>query len=344
MSNKTTETDRKATATDVAKLAGVSKWTVSRAFTPSASISERSREKVLSAASQLGYKPNLLARGLSKKQSNIIGLVVDNFENPHKLMMLNQVSLQLQQQGKTAMMLNISDPTNVSQMLTQADQFQVDGLIFLGTAITDELLQLARDIQHIPLVVLGRSSDIADINVVSTDDQLAGQQIAQLMLEQGYQRFAFISGPQSQSTWLGRFESFRHRLQEHQLDVEVHLAAGQYHRERGFAVMDEYLREVGSDHCQAVFCENDILAIGCMDAIKRHGCEIAVVGFDDIELANSESFQLTSYRQPLSKMVEQALQLIAQSQEGVNKTFAGELVLRRSHLPHSESKAPIVKE
>ena len=74
--------------------------------------------------------------------------------------------------------------------------------------------------------------------------------------------------------------------------------------------MDSYLIDHGDDHVEAIFCENDILAIGALDAIKKHGKKIAVVGFDNIELANATSFALTSYRQPLNLMVAQALKVI----------------------------------
>jgi len=323
--------ERKATASDVAKLAGVSKWTVSRAFTPAASISDNSREKVLKAAQDLGYKPNLLARGLSKNKSNIVGIVVDNFENPHKLMLLNEVTSQLQRHGKTAMVLNISNANSSASALTQADQFQVDALIFLGAYITEELLQLALTIKHIPFVVVGRSADANNIKVISTDDSTAGKDIARLLLAQGFSRFGFMSGPESQSTWLARFEGYKDYLAQHNHSISALLKAGKYDRSRGFAVMDCYLTEKTEEHIDAIFCENDILAIGAIDAIKKHNKNIAVVGFDNIELANAPSFLLTSYRQPLDKMVAQALKVIEDPSNAMSQQLPGKLILRDSH-------------
>ena len=89
----------KVTASDVALLAGVSKWTVSRAFTSGASISPASLKRVKKAAQELGYRPNLLARSLTQKRSNIVGLVVDEFTNPNILLVLNEVTSQLQRKG-----------------------------------------------------------------------------------------------------------------------------------------------------------------------------------------------------------------------------------------------------
>lgn len=98
----------KATASDVAEKAGVSKWTVSRAFTPGASISDSARDSVLAAAAELGYRPNLLARSLSQKRTHIIGVAIDEMKNPHSMMMLDMVTKQLQTRGYMALLLNIT--------------------------------------------------------------------------------------------------------------------------------------------------------------------------------------------------------------------------------------------
>ncbi|MDU3785582.1 MAG: LacI family DNA-binding transcriptional regulator, partial [Serratia marcescens] len=102
----------KATASDVAEKAGVSKWTVSRAFTPGASISDSARESVLAAAAELGYRPNLLARSLSQKRTHIIGVAIDEMKNPHSMMMLDMVTKQLQTRGYMALLLNITAGEN----------------------------------------------------------------------------------------------------------------------------------------------------------------------------------------------------------------------------------------
>lgn len=112
----------KATASDVAEKAGVSKWTVSRAFTPGASISDSARESVLAAAAELGYRPNLLARSLSQKRTHIIGVAIDEMKNPHSMMMLDMVTKQLQTRGYMALLLNITAGENYRAVMAMADQ------------------------------------------------------------------------------------------------------------------------------------------------------------------------------------------------------------------------------
>ncbi|WP_243662589.1 LacI family DNA-binding transcriptional regulator [Plasticicumulans lactativorans] len=327
---------RKVTASDVAKRAGVSKWTVSRAFTEGASISPEAQERVLQVAAELGYRPNLLARSLTKKRTGIVGLVVDELENPNLFPILNEVTNQLQRKGYMSMLLNITSEHSDGSTLSLADQFQVDGLIFLGTLLNDELVQLAQDIRHIPLIVLYRNCDYPNIQVVATDGYRAGRDIAGLFIEQRFRRIGYMLGPFSQSTQLKRLEGFRDGLKEQGLEVEVILEARHYQRDCGFQALARYLDLTAPDaRIEALFCENDILAIGALDALRARSDAIrmGVVGFDDIELAASPCYDLTTYRQPLELLVPEAIRRLTAEGEPAPKFLApGQLVRRSSHL------------
>ena len=329
------ESARKVTASDVAEKAGVSKWTVSRAFTSGAYISPDSRKRVMKVAEQLGYRPNLLARSLTKKRSNMVGLVVDEFTNLNILPVLNEVTRQLQRKGYSTMLLNINADHGYKPALLLADQFQVDGVIFLGATLPDEFVHLIKEIRHIPLIVLYRDSKIPGVQVLSTDDYLAGEQIATLLLEQGYKRLGYMAGPPSGSTQLKRVDGFSAALAEHGLELELRLDAGSYQRQRGYEVLMDYLgRSQAEDRVDAIFCENDNLAIGALDALREFGrADLAIVGFDDIELAASASYNLTTYRQPFERLATEAITRLERGDtEGSWFVAPGQLVLRRSHL------------
>lgn len=332
----TEETKRKITASDVARLAGVSKWTVSRAFTEGAPISPLARESVLKAAAELGYRPNLLARSLTTRRTNIVGLVVDEMENPNILQVLDGVTRRLQQRGYMSMLLNITSDDSQYSALSLADQFQVDGLIFLGTLLNDELLQLAQDIRNIPLIVLYRNSDNPNIQVVTTDGFQAGVEIAALFAEQGYRQIGYMAGPHSESTQLKRMEGFRDGLAAQGLELGAVLQAGHYQRLSGFRAMNRYLDATPPEaRIEAIFCENDILAFGALDAMRTRSESIsmAVVGFDDIELAATPCYDLTSFSQPLDILVNEAIRRLTSEDRSPSRFLApGKLVLRSSHL------------
>jgi DNA-binding LacI/PurR family transcriptional regulator len=324
---------KKITASDVAERAGVSKWTVSRAFTPGASISESAKARVLKAAEELEYQPNLLARSLSKQRSNLVGVVVDEIENPNLGLILNRITNALQDAGFLSVVLNISKHDHTQKLLNQAAQFQVDALIFLGTILKDELVSYAQKIQHIPLIVMYRNASDSRLQVVSTDGFQAGQEIATCFIQQGCTHFGYLAGPQSETTKLRRQEGFSEALEEAGFTLNTVLPAEHYRREEGYKAMLAYLEATpANNRLDALFCENDILAIGAMDALHDSGETMAIIGFDDIELAASSRYQLTTYRQPIERLIKETLKRIQHPEYAPDRFLAkGELILRHSH-------------
>lgn len=327
---------KKITAKDVAARAGVSKWTVSRAFTEGASVAPDVKKIVRAIATEMGYTPNLLARSLSKRSTQMIGLVVDELDNPNQLRTLNETTRQLQAQGYSTLLLNISPEYSPATALRLADQFQVDGIIFLGTTLTNELIQFAQKIKHIPLVVILRNSGEADIPYVSTDGYAAGAEIADLFIAQNYRRIGYMAGPLSERTELRRMEGFRDRLKEKGIALTTVMEAAHYRREEGMQALLRYMEATPrANRLEAIFCENDILAIGAIDALVLSNAQnkIAIVGFDDIELANAPSYNLTTFRQPIEYLVKEAIRRIVEQDmvERQSLMAPGTLVIRASH-------------
>ena len=325
----------KATASDVAAKAGVSKWTVSRAFTPGASISDKARESVLAVAKELGYRPNLLARSLSQKRTHIIGVVIDELKNPHSMLMLDEVTRQLQARGYLALMLNITGE-NYRSVMSLADQLQVDGILFLGTALTPELVAIAEDMHNVPLVQVCRNTTGQDIDVVNIDGYQAGRVIARLLTQQDYQRFGYMAGPGSEDGHLQRKEGFRDELLSQGLTLSHELKTEHYDRQLGYQAMQHYLlKTAASERFEALCCENDILALGATAALRDTApkTHIAIVGFDDIDEAAAPGWQLTTYSQRLDLLIAEALNRLLLGQTAENNDWRqGELRIRRSHL------------
>ncbi len=322
---------KKATASDVAMLAGVSKWTVSRAFMPGASISDKARDKVMSIAKELGYRPNLLARSLVKKKTHIIGVVIDELKNPHTLMILNEATQQLQRRGYMALILNITDGEPYRSVMTQADQLQVDGILFLGTILSAQLITMVEEMYHIPLIQVCRNTNAQGIDVIGIDGFSAGKQIAELLVAQGFQRFGYMQGPDTPTSHLLRKEGFEAGLQQAGFQIDVLLKAGSYDRVRSWHAMDEFLQR--QEPLEALFCENDVLALGALEALRAANRKMAVVGFDDIEEASAPSCQLTTFSQRIDRLIAEALNRLIDGRANPDESWRnGELRLRRTHL------------
>lgn len=327
---------KKVTAQEVAARVGVSKWTVSRAFTEGASVAGEVRTRVLQIASEMGYTPNLLARSLSRRSTQLVALVIDELENPNQLRTLNETTRQLQARGYSTLLLNVSPEYSPATALSLADQFQVAGIIFLGTTLQHELVQFAQHVKHIPLVVILRNSDQVDIPFVSTDGYAAGKEIADLFVAEGHSRMGYMAGPMSERTEVRRMEGFRDRLSERGIKLTTIMKTTHYRREDGMQALLRYLEETPrARRLEALFCENDILAIGAMDALVVANAQhkIAIVGFDDIEMASAPSYQLTTFRQPIEYIVSEAIRRIVDPDNSIRDSLMapGTLVIRASH-------------
>ncbi|MDC0611756.1 LacI family transcriptional regulator [Vibrio sp.] len=336
MSDDITIKKSKATAKDVALRAGVSKWTVNRAFTKGASISKSTMEKVLKASEELGYRPNLLARSLSKKRTNIVGIVVDQLKNPNIAPVLDEITTQLQNNGFMALLLNISNKHSYESVLRLADQFQVDGLLYSGTVLSDELISLARDKHNIALVQMFRNSLNPDIQVVTSNGYAGGQEVAHLLFNQGYQRFGYLKGPDTDTRELLRLDGYRDYLNAQKIEVDTVIVAGQYEYHRAYDEMVRYLNNTSTDLLiDALFCENDILALGAIDALRDHPSHhhIGIVGYDDMNLSDVTAYQLTTYSQPRADIISRSIKrLLKPDLENNKELLRGKLVRRKSHL------------
>ncbi|MFK0208253.1 LacI family DNA-binding transcriptional regulator [Agrobacterium sp. NPDC090283] len=328
---------KRATAKQVAEAAGVSKWTVIRAFTPGASITDESKRKVLETAAALNYTPNLLARSLATNSTGQVAVFVDDFSNPQKLPFLEALTEKLQAAGLVVMLININNHFDHVNALLHADQRQVDAIVLFGTAFRDETLtdlQLGHGMP--PMFVLARDSQIEGVPAVVCDAELALREIVDHLHAKGYKRPGFMSGAPALSTALRRRHHFTEFWASKGVTEIALLSAEKYSAEAGATSVREYLsRTAADDRVDVLMCENDILAMGAMDEIRgkfglRVPEDIAVVGFDNYELGGSFAYGLTTYEQPRSEMVDVILKMIKGTIELETVTLPGTLIVRKS--------------
>ncbi|NTE84526.1 LacI family transcriptional regulator [Agrobacterium tumefaciens] len=328
---------KRATAKQVAEAAGVSKWTVIRAFTPGASITEESKRKVLETAAALNYTPNLIARSLATNTTGQVAVFVDDFANPQKLPFLESLTEKLQEAGLVVMLININSHFDHVNALLHADQRQVDAIILFGTAFRDETLtdlQLGNGMP--PMIVLARDSQIDGVPAVVCDAELALREIVDHLHAKGYKRPGFMSGAAALSTALRRRQHFVEFWAEKGVTDIALLSAEKYSAPDGAASIRRYLSQtVAQNRVDVLMCENDILAMGAMDEVRgkfglRVPEDIAIVGFDNYELAGSFAYDLTTYEQPRNEMVDVVLGMIKGKIEPETITLPGTLIVRQS--------------
>ena len=325
---------KKATSADVAELAGVSKWTVIRAFTHGASISHGSRELVLKAADKLDYRPNLLARSLATKKTNQVAVLIDDFTNLHKLPLLEKLSLALQDEGMVLMLININKRFAQVDALIHANQRQVDGIILFANSLQDEILQEAKSEKiNTPLIILGRESTVPSVPSVTTDSRRSMREIGEHLLSRGYRRPGFMTGPSAQASLVTRYHHYRGFWRQHGvLNIPV-LPAGGYDRMQGEAALRSYLNSAPAKRIDVLMCENDNLAFGTLDVARvEFGLnvprDLSVVGYDGIDMSGAQSYGLTTYLQPLDRMVKLTVDILRGRIPSKSVRVVGKLLVR----------------
>jgi len=326
----------KVTATDVARLAGVSQSAVSRVFTPGASASPRTVEKVRAAAEQLGYRPDPLARAMITGRTRIIGLVVAYLENQFYPLALERLSRALQERGYHILVFMAGNSTDkVAEVVQELIDYRVDGIITASVSMSSDLTaQLVA--QGIPVVNFNRGQDDPRLTDITSDNIAGGHRATGFLIRGGHRRIAHVMGWQGSSTGRDRAEGFARAMAEAGLDP-VAMIDGMYDRATAATVTRELFAR--SRHPDAIFVGNDHMAFAVMDEL-RFGLgldvprQVSVIGYDDVPMAAWPAYDLTTIRQPVNRMVAATVDAILGLIEGraePRKTLIdGPLIVRRS--------------
>ena len=299
------------TAADVARAAGVSISAVSRAFTPNASIAKGTKARVLRAATQLGYHPNPLARGLITRRSGMVALLMTEVTNPFYPTVLETFARALAERDKRVMLFTPAADEPLEALLPRAISYGVEGVI-ITSATLSSAMRAACASAPVPVLLFNRTLDCGEVSAVCCDNEAGGRAIAQFLAERGRRRPAFVAGLAGASTSLHRERGFTAGLLQASLPAPI--------RVEGHFTFDGGLRAAAQllaldEKPDAVFAANDIMALGVLDGIRRVAGmavpdDIWVVGFDDIAAAAWPSFDLTTFRQPINRMVAETLRIL----------------------------------
>jgi DNA-binding LacI/PurR family transcriptional regulator len=331
------------TADDVAQKAGVSRWTVTRAFKPGASISKAKREMVLKAAEELDYVPDLLASGLASSRSGLLALLVDDFENPHKLLMLQHLTDALQANGIAAILVNVNAEQTPATALMNASQRRVDATVLIGTSFSEDVLATAAASRRSQrLIVFARGTAVENSVSISCDNDAAIRDMTRYAVDLGHRRSLFIAGPITLPTPLRRTDAFVNAMEEAGCPAPEVVHVAHYSQGETQDVVAGMLERM-TPLPDLIFCENDVMALGAIDALRASNLrvpeDVSVMGFDNILLAQSPAYDLTTYEQPLKEMVERLIEVInGEWPETRQHLIPGRLVVRSSVAARAQTK------
>ncbi|WP_428774493.1 LacI family DNA-binding transcriptional regulator [Vibrio sp.] len=285
---------------------GVSQSTVSRAFSPTASISEKKRKMVMDAAAKLGYTPNAIARSLISNRSGLVAIALDSESNPMYDLLTRALAIAIQKRGGQVVLCPI-DKDDLDLAISRAIEYQVDGLIIATSRLTSRAFAQCEKF-GVHLSLINRYSEGLNANSAGIDNRLTGKQAAEYLVSKGYKQLAYVSGDAGSMTSEERWLGFSSTLQEMGLPSPVYIQA-KYSFEAGLNAASEILGHTVKP--DAIFCANDILAMGVMDGLRKASASIpgdyAIMGVDDIPMAGWPSYDLTTIAQPVDKIVQRAV-------------------------------------
>ncbi|MGB3956669.1 MAG: LacI family DNA-binding transcriptional regulator [Limnochordia bacterium] len=341
---------RHVTIEDIARHLNISKATVSLALNNSSLVAEETRRRVIEAAEQFGYRPNYFGARLSRGKSDMIGLYIlggteeqCNWMLPSSWMfyhpILKAVSEELSKHGYRFNLEVVSVEQVIKQGVISSviQEGSLDGMLLVVQDDIDySFLEIVEERQF-PFVVLN-ATVAEEISSVKIDNELGARKAVRHLVERGHRRIAHLAGPEKDLNAIERREGFLEVVREAGLEWSPSLLYyGDWQRESGWRAVRQFLE---LDHPPtAIFCANDHMAIGAMQALREAGLEVpkdvSIIGFDDTELCQVVMPKLTTIRQPVDLMGHLGAQVVLrqideESFEVTHTSLEPELILRES--------------
>lgn len=323
---------------EIAKAAGCSVSTVSRALNDSDHpVNAETRERILAIASELGYRPNVTARGLKMDRTFTIGLIVYNIASPFTPVLIRGIQEYLKQNDYFSVIISTDwDPELESEAVHQLISRSIDGVIFVES--WREETNLTLDLAGKPYVFVYRLFDGSYANSVLVDDHYGARLAVEHLINLGHRRIAYISGPHDWDASKDRLAGYLDVLAQYGIPYDPALVEeGTWEVQSGYPAVKKFLAL--RDRPTAIFAANDLMALGAIYAIQDEGLsvpeDVAVVGYDDRDFACFTKPTITTIRSPSFEMGRLAAEMLLNRLENQVELenpirVPGELIIRES--------------
>ncbi|OBZ17846.1 LacI family DNA-binding transcriptional regulator [Bacillus sp. FJAT-26390] len=323
---------------DVAKEAGVSIATVSNAINGKGKVSSKKRDEIFKVMERLQYQPSVIASALMGKKTYTIGLLIPDVSNPFFSEIARSVEDLAHSEGYSVIVCSTDNKDDrVEKYIRLLEQKSVDGIL-IGTGVenADILKQLAE--KSLPIVMIAREAVAMPVHSVLTDDFKGGSIAAEHLLGCGHRSMAVLSENFKVTSSFERVRGFRFALFEAGIALDdASIISCNSSIKDGKRAAAALIR--GENRPSAIFCCNDLLAIGALQAAKEAGVrvpeQLSIIGFDDTILSTVTNPALTTIAQPMDQMVKLAFDLLIRSVENTDEikqriVMQPELIVRES--------------
>lgn len=327
------------TIKDVADRAGVSMTTVSRAFNEHAAVSKDTRAKILSIAKNMGYSPNMNARGLVTRRTYVVGIFLSSLDMGTSQSFLSTIINSAYRALPSNYLLSVNDLKRLNQYKTLVRN-RMDGIVVVSQSDKDDRLINRIYDDGMPLVVVNREVDDPRIHSICSDDEAGVKQAVDYVQTLGHRRLGMIEGMPTFNSSVRRRCGFDMGISLNHLQaLPQAMRVGDYSLDAGEKRMAEILALPPDQWPTCMICANDDTAIGAMRACFRAGLKLpedmSFVGFDDSPYAAMEIPALTTVRKPVEAMMREAIRWLMElifegEDQGSNLKIKPRLVRRES--------------
>ncbi|MEZ8819567.1 LacI family DNA-binding transcriptional regulator [Vibrio sp. 10N.222.54.A1] len=335
-----------STIVDVSKLAGVSKATVSRVINGTGQVKQSTKDSVFAAMEQLGYRPNRTAQALATNKTDTVALVLSNYDSTRWGVLLQQISIQLQSEGKTLTVIDgKNDPQHEYEVIRQLEG-QFDAILLYSRTLSDEHIQTLESQLSVPFVVLNRASMAGNYHSVSIDQSSLIVTAMEHLISCGHKSIACITGPIDNPTGKARIEGYKRALESSRLPYNPSLVlSGDYHIRSGYDLCTNLLKL--NVKFTAILAFNDNMALGAIKALSEEGVhvpsQVSVIGIDNDPFGEFSTPELTTIDLPIELMAQNAVKLALKLRDEAvpyePKILNGNLISRNSVTPFHANKS-----
>jgi LacI family transcriptional regulator len=329
---------RRVTIEDVAQAAGVSRQTVSRAMNDKDEISQETKQRVMQAIQELGYRPNRLAQGMVTQRTYTVGLVVSNITNPFFPEVTRGVQDTALANEYNVLLCNTDDTAEVElQSLRSLAAQHADGIILFSHQASDDELRTFAD-SYRPLVLINRICEHPHISVLLVDNYRGAQLAADYFADHQHTQIGMLTNDSPTYSQSRRLLGFRQQLEARGLQLpEERVIPEVNHLEGGYRAAHQLLTRY--PEVTAIFTYNDLMAVGairaCSELGRRIPADVAIIGFDGIQMSTMTTPSLSTIYVDKYAMGQQAMNRLIAMIEAPDVTFAPielnvELILRES--------------
>ncbi|HLP16562.1 MAG TPA: LacI family DNA-binding transcriptional regulator [Bacteroidota bacterium] len=326
---------------DIAREAKVGIGTVSRVFNNRPNVAEETRARILAIAERMRYQPHASAQALARKHAYTLSVIIPFFTNYFSIEVLKGMQDTLAETGYDILLHGVNNTTQIGEFLKRGlKKGRVDGMLFVSMTLSDKYTKLISE-QKIPIVLVDTYRP--EFDSIQVKNYEGAFQAALHLVHLGHKKIGMINANMRSMPAQERFRGFRDALEQSGIALPTEYVVSSsnekqdgFNKNAGYLAMKELL-ETAQPHPTAVFVSSDVQAIGVLSAMEEKGMsaphDIAVVGYDDIELA--QHFHLTTMHQPMYEMGELAIRKIIHRIQSPNdpptlESFTPALVVRET--------------